>query len=369
MKNKISAIVFLIFIGIFAAGYFIVEDREFSDMENRYLTTMPKFSLDSFANGTFTSDFESYMADQVIFKDNLVTLKTDLSRLCNMTQVNGVYFGEEDYLIQDYEKPTELLDSNLNYIKTFAQRNEIPMTMLLVPNASYIYEDKMPLFGETYPQDAVISQVRDALSSELTFVDASDILLEHKEESIYFKTDHHWTMEGAYYGYQVLGEALNISVTNRDDYEIEVVSEDFYGSMYSKAPSAGQSPDVISIYHNPEGIYQVEYLDEEKTTDSLFVYENLEIKDQYTVFLGGNHPLLHITSNSENEENVLVIKDSYAHCLLPMLADHYSSMYVMDLRYYHSDIDAFIEENNIEQVIFIYNVEFLSTDNNFLWLK
>ena len=97
--------------------------------------------------------------------------------------------------------------------------------------------------------------------------------------------------------------------------------------------------------------------------------DNLEIKDKYTTYLDGNHPFIKITSNSSNKEKLLVIKDSYAHSLLPLLADNYSEIYVVDLRYYHQSVSELAKSLNISKVLFINNLEFLSTDDNFLWLN
>ena len=93
-----------------------------------------------------------------------------------------------------------------------------------------------------------------------------------------------------------------------------------------------------------------------------------ERKDKYAVFFGGNYPVARIKSNGVNTEKVLIIKDSYANSLVPFLADQYREIHMLDLRYYHESVSEYIRENGIERVIFINNVDFISTDNNFLWL-
>ena len=149
-----------------------------------------------------------------------------------------------------------------------------------------------------------------------------------------------------------------------------MASDEFYGTLYSNAPTFSAKPDEVLFYHNPDGEYTVEYLDEGWTSDSLYNYENLEIKDKYTTYLDGNHSIIKITSNAVSGDNgkLLVVKDSYAHSFLPLLADNYSEIIVVDLRYYHESVSELAKENGIENVLFINNIEFLSTDNNFLWL-
>lgn len=369
MRNKVSAIIFIIFILFFACGFWILPDREFSDMENRNLTTLPKFTFKSFLDGEFTASFEEYMSDQMILKDALVSFKVDMVKTIGQKLVGGVFFGEDGYLIQQYSMPDEQLQKNLAEIKTFADSAPVPVTLLMVPNASEIYPEKLPPLTECYSQSTVIAWMIEELGDSLQFVDATDILLAHKEEGLFFKTDHHWNMKGAYYGYQQLCQALGVKEKALSDYEETLGSTAFYGSLYSKAPSAFQIPDTLTMYENPMGSYQVNYVQEGVTSEDLYARENLEIKDKYTVFLDGNHPYITIDSNAGIDEHVLVLKDSYAHDMLPFLADTYAHLYVLDLRYFHNDLSQFMEENEIDRVVMIHNVDFISTDVNFMWLN
>lgn len=368
MRDKITAIAFLIFILVFGIGFLLLPDREFSEMENRKLAQCPDFFVSSFLKGDYTADFETYMSDQMLFKDTFVSVKVDTLKAMGHRLVNGVFFGKDGYLIQQYEKPGAQLSENIGHIKAFAHSTELPITFLLAPNASEIYPEKLPALTACYSQKEVISGVEAELSGSLCLVDATDILLAHKSEDLFFKTDHHWNMKGAYYGYQALMESLGLSAKPLAEYGQTEGSHAFYGSLYSKAPSGSQVSDTLTLYKNPQGEYLVNYVQEADTASDVFALENLEIKDKYTVFLDGNHPYITIDSNAENKENVLVLKDSYAHALLPFLADSFGHLEVLDLRYFHNDLGQFIREHEIDRVIMIYNVDFLSSDVNFLWL-
>ncbi len=368
MKNKISAIIFIIFIGIFSIGSFVLPDRTFSDMENRNLQQMPELTLGTFLDGTFSGQFETYMADQMMGKDAFVSLKVDTVRTAGQKLVNGVFFGKDGYLIQKYDRPGEQLDKNIGFIKSFAESCEIPVTLMVVPNASEIYPEKLPMLTECYSQELVIKKMKEQLSDSLEFVDATENLKTHRDEGIYFKTDHHWTMLGAYYGYEALCDSLELGCKPLSAYKVTRGSDTFYGSLYSKAPSMTQRPDVIDLYENTEGSYEVTYVQKNYVTNDVFERSNLNIKDKYTVFMNGNHPLVTVKSNGVGAEKVLVIKDSYGHALLPFLADTYADMHIVDLRYFHEDMKKYIVENEFDRVIFIHNVDFVSSDQNFLWL-
>lgn len=380
MRNKILTISFLAFICVFAFGSVIAKDRDFSDMENRNLTKFPEITGETIVSGEFTEDFEKYMSDQIIFKDFLVKLKVIENLALNQKYINGVYFAE-DMLIQDYQNPYNQLGTNISYVNEFAEANsDLNCTWLLIPNACYVYEDRLPSYASCYDQSEVLAYIYGSVSDEIAVTDCFDELMANKDEYIYYKTDHHWTMQGAYIGYESYCEFVGIEDSSEfanntdfdlsDVYDIEVASDEFYGTLYSNAPTFSAEPDEVLLYHKPDGEYTVEYLDEGWTSDSLYNYENLEIKDKYTTYLDGNHSIIKITSNAVSRDNgkLLVVKDSYAHSFLPLLADNYSEIIVVDLRYYHDSVSKLAKENGIENVLFINNIEFLSTDNNFLWL-
>lgn len=370
MRNKMISLLFVVYILVFAIGTILVRDRDFSEMENRNLAQMPVISAKSVLDGSFSSDFEKYMSDQIMGKDMLVRLKVLENRALGQKCINGVYFAADDMLIADYINPYNQLSKNLNYINEFVENNpELDCTWLLAPNACYIYDDKLPAFASCYDQGEVMAYIEANAVENMRVVDCSRELMADRDSYIYYRTDHHWTMHGAYIGYSVLCDALGIDAVPEDRYDIRTGSSTFLGTQYSNAPMFAQKPDDILLYYNPQGNYEVEYVDDGVTMNSLYNTDNLKIKDKYTTYLDGNHSYVKIKSNSSNDEKLLVVKDSYAHSLLPLLADNYSEIHVVDLRYYHQSVSALAEAEGITQVVFINNLDFISTDDNYLWLQ
>lgn len=368
-RNQIITIVFLLYIGFFAIGSIVLRDRTFSELENRQLAAFPEVSFSSIAKGAFMEDFETYMQDQIILKDELVTLHTTVTYGMNVRLINGVYFASEGRLIQDYSYDEAQLSENVSFVNDFAESYpDYHYTWLVAPTAGEIYGETLPDHAPYDSQKQALSYLQENVSDKITLIIPEQELLMHKSEYLYYRTDHHWTQNGAYYGYRALCEGLGIEPKEKDAYQVNEPSKSFYGTLYSKAPRVGVEPDSIFLYENPAGAYQVDYPEENETKDGLYQYENLMKKDKYTVYLGGNHPLMVIHGNGELKEPVLVIKDSYAHCLLPFLADHYAEIHVLDLRYYHKSVSEYAKEHGIENIILINNVDFLTTDNNFLWL-
>jgi len=183
-------------------------------------------------------------------------------------------------------------------------------------------------------------------------------LFANREQSIFYKTDHHWTTNGAYYAYQVLGKQMGFEPKIKEDFRIETVTNDFYGSLYSKSGYRHMKPDSSKLYlPEDNGRNSVEYVDEQQRSDSLYVMDNLKKKDKYTVFLNGNHGLIKIATSNRKGKKLLVIKDSYANSFLPFLTQHFQEIYVIDLRYYEGDIKKLIQEQQIHDMLLLYNVQ------------
>lgn len=368
-KNRIISIAFLLYLGFFSIGSILVKDRTFSDMENRNLQTFPKLNTETLAKGTFMDEFESYMQDQIILKDELVEINTTVSYVLNQRLIHGVYFAENGMLIQDYVYDGRQIQENVSYVNDFVSEHpDFEYTWLVVPTAGEIYKEALPDYAPYDSQQKAMDYLKENVSENITLIIPEQELLAHKSEYLFYNTDHHWTQNGAYYGYEALCSGMGIMPAAKERYQVNEPSGAFYGSLYSKAPKLGTKPDRIFLYENSNGKYHVEYLDEKWSEDSLYHYENLLLKDKYTTYLDGNHALLTIQGNGAAKEPVLVIKDSYAHSLLPFLADNFAEIHVIDLRYYHQSVSEYAKEHGIQKIIFINNIDFVTTDNNFLWL-
>ncbi len=369
MKDKITVGVFLIFIVVFSVGHLFVKDKSFSSTENRFLNSVPKVTAEGIVSGDYTVGIDAYLKDHIIFRNTLIKNRISVLRATNITEENGVFWGQNDRLLLDYKKPDEQLENNLADIQEFTDGLGIDCTLLIVPTATEIYAEKLPKKAVSYSQKTTIKNVQDTLEESLNIVDATEILNQHKDEYIFFRTDQNWTMEGAYYGYTELCKGLNIEPTAKNKLTKTVGSDEYLGGLYSMAPTRGQKEDDLVIYTNGSGTYKVDYVDDGTRATTLIEYDNLKLKDKYSVFLDGNHSLLRISSNASSNENVLIIKDSYGQALIPFLCDNYSDIHVIDLRYYHDNVDNYIARNGITKIIFIYNVDFISNDDNFRWLN
>ena len=106
--------------------------------------------------------------------------------------------------------------------------------------------------------------------------------------------------------------------------------------------------------------------DGSKTTeyDSLYVRSYLDVKDKYSSFTGSNSPIVTIETDVDNGKNLLLIKDSYAHSLVPFLSKHYSKITMVDMRYINTDLNRFIDLSEYQQTMFMFNAVTFSSDKD-----
>lgn len=347
---------------LLSIGFFITKKVDFSINENRYLEKFPTFSFEKLERGSFTKDLENYLADHFPKRDFFMGLKTGFEKSLGKREINDIYIAADGYFIEKYAEPI----NNKKIISTFQSLTEniedAAISFMLVPTAISIYQEKLPPFVKDNRQMENFHY----LSSQIPeIIDISEKLLENRERfPLFYKLDHHWTTYGAYIAYQEFAKAKGFEPKSIEEYQITTVSNDFKGTIYSKINDYSVAADEIVIFELPKQEIEVNYQDSGEIATSFYEYSYLEKKDQYSFFLNNIHPFIEITSHSaESEEEIVVIKDSFANCFIPFLADHYKKIYVVDTRYYKDAISEFINQNKkIKDVLVLYNMNTIDSD-------
>ncbi|MBP1737622.1 MAG: hypothetical protein H6Q60_1503 [Oscillospiraceae bacterium] len=366
--SVLICVLFCGFLGLIALAHLFMPDKEFSETENRYLTELTdvKTDFDSIVSGEMMSEFETYLTDQFPLRDSWISAKTLVERLSGKQENNGVYFGSQDTLITQFDEPDwDEVDQNLSYVQSFAEQAEIPVYFSLIPGKVTVWADRLPDNAPNADEDAVISR-GEAVNAN--WVDMEGSLEEHSDESIYYRTDHHWTSLGAYYGYTALMRAMNIEPVLLSDYQKTTVSTSFFGTTYSKSGVRWISPDSIDVYVPADGISVTSYATGSPVESGLYVDSFLSKKDKYSMFLGGNTPLCVIKTGLTDAPKLLIIRDSYTDSLAPFLTAHFSEIHLVDLRYYNSfNPKDYIQQNGIDAAAVLFSVDnFVSASGLFL---
>ena len=60
----------------------------------------------------------------------------------------------------------------------------------------------------------------------------------------------------------------------------------------------------------------------------------------------------------------MIIKDSFANCFVPFLAEEYANIYMIDLRYFKENMKNYVQEQEITEVLMLYNISNFLSDKN-----
>ena len=259
------AVLFALFISVFFLVDVFNSDRAFSEFENTSLAQKPAFSWSSFVDGSFGSKYVKYINEQFLGRDNWISMKAVADMGLGRIESHGVTYGDDHYLmekleiVEDQNYPANAgtnivkqtaLDRSNGMVSSFLQMYDQPITFSLVPNSYAILEDEVPTGFPGADQQAYTQQIYQTLrevDDQLEIVDFSDALSQHKDEYIYYRTDHHWTTLGAYYAYVAYCEQKGLTPVSLEELKENKV-EDFYGTFYSKAKRPSQPADTITWY-------------------------------------------------------------------------------------------------------------------------
>ena len=357
-------------------GAVLHKPTEFSETENRYLEQRPKLTTVKLFDGSFMKDYETFITDQFPERSFFMGLKTAVERLRGRTDDNGVYFGKDGYLFGKYDGAvfeSETAENNISavaeFVKLYADKfGKEHFKIALAPSSSEILKDKLPANAPVYNQTGFIDKIKKEVGEDFV-IDLGENLKKHADEYIYFRTDHHWTTLGAYYGYEAIASGFGLEVQSLEKLKADTVSNDFLGTYDSKVNTGligGVAPDSITIYSSSEIDKAVMMWDndKDKTFDNIYKMDALKGKDKYTVFFGGNHSVTDIKTENKTGKTLLIIKDSFAHSLAPFLIKDYDRIIMLDLRYFNKSLKKYLSENKITDLLVLYSTPDFAEDAN-----
>ncbi|MBE6750384.1 MAG: hypothetical protein E7560_04395 [Ruminococcaceae bacterium] len=396
--NIFTTASFLVVIFALSIAFFLMPDKEFSSEENRSLQAFPETEFGNIADGTFTKEMNVYFADQFVARDEFVGLKGMVASVLGCGENNGVLLGKNEQLAvrlfdtykNRFEKTSstdfyysENLKDSLEKFNEYAKSETLPLITLFPPRTVDVVGEDL-----IYPNENGISlseEIKSSVCEESGYIDLLPIFQKENEKGnyVYYKTDHHWTSEGAYIAYTEIMKkwGMEEKIIPKDSFKVEQIS-DFYGTTWSKAGMKFVPSDILEIWSlgNQEDFittcYSVVRQKDEngkmikakkpyKTFSGYLNREYLTEKNKYAAFLDGTHNEQTVFLKSgEKRERLLVMKDSFADSLVPFLAQHFD-LVIINLANNNTNVTEYAKEYNCDRVLFVYNFENL-TENNIL---
>ncbi len=367
--KRLPGVIFMVLLLGLAGKEALSHQRTYSPVEKRELQTRPEISITKVLDGRFQKKYESYLRDQFPGRDHWVSFQTDMELFMGKNEIHNVYIGKNHYLLEHYtekEFDPQQISKNLQALEKFVgkAKQNADVHVMMVPTKSWVLREKLPAFAPHYKEQKFYDALQQKLEKEDVLISVEPVLDAHKEEEIYYRTDHHWTTLGAWYAYEQYTKAVGGDLQRaQGKKKFRCISKDFYGTTYAKINYARQA-DKIEIYE-PADKLRVVYNMGEKKTKTLYDVSFLKTADQYSVFTGGNQAVLQITGGIKNGKTLLLIKDSFANSILPFLAEDYEKLVVVDLRQLNVSGDRLLEMFSPTDILILYNSAQFAQDKEF----
>ena len=367
--KRLPGVIFMVLLLGLAGKEALAHQRTYSPVEKRELQTRPEISITKVLDGRFQKKYESYLRDQFPGRDHWVSFQTDMELFMGKNEIHNVYIGKNHYLLEHYtekEFDPQQISKNLQALEKFVgkAKQNADVHVMMVPTKSWVLREKLPAFAPHYKEQKFYDALQQKLEKEDVLISVEPVLDAHKEEEIYYRTDHHWTTLGAWYAYEQYTKAVGGDLQRaQGKKKFRCISKDFYGTTYAKINYARQA-DKIEIYE-PADKLRVVYNMGEKKTKTLYDVSFLKTADQYSVFTGGNQAVLEITGGIKNGKTLLLIKDSFANSILPFLAEDYEKLVVVDLRQLNVSGDRLLEMFSPTDILILYNSAQFAQDKEF----
>ncbi len=386
MIARITVFGFLLIIVAFSISFILAPDRPFSEQENRALRTRPSFSLSALTSGAYAEQINEYFADQFPLRDLLVSCKAYVELSLGKGENDGILLGANGCLARrmlDVRRSNgtsledcDVLDSahlraSAEGINRLSRGLDVPLTVLLAGRNVDVCASS---FAYLSSSSAATEQMMEALSPQISFADTvSDLRARHEAgEKVYYRTDHHWTTYGAYLAYRELMRTMGMedAVLPMDFFEVQTVSDAFYGSLWSAGGMKFVAPDSMEVWFGEdEGEYEV--VADGKVLDGFYQFSHVEKKDKYSIFLDGTHDVVTVSrKDGEVRPRLMLVKDSFANSLAPFLARHFDLVLLnLSSKTDFTNASERAAEYGADRVVLVYSLENIITADRAARLK
>lgn len=259
-----------------------------------------------------------------------------------------------------FDRYASLLPENGNLVLTFVPHSSAATRLMAQEKPDGMYSEL-----EGYIEAVTCDKVYGVPATDIL----GSLLLDG--QYVFFRTDMHWTPEGAYYVYAKMVERAGKEATPLENFQIEEESP-FLGTLYRDNPTKQmkENPDTLDLLTPPNKVRMVRLTKEGETEIPLLDME-ANARDRYTVYLGGpGGPWTILYSDAPTEENCLVITDSYGLCFVPLLTGQYAQVHYYDARYYKQSelgksVSEMIATYNIKDIYLVLGVAHTFEDTYF----
>ena len=354
----------VLFLGILYAVFIInllKPADKLSVSERRKLAQFPDISVASILDKKSMDGFDNYAVDQMAFRENYRRLKAlfDIN-VWFKSDNNAIFVAGDQVFKTEYpmnENSARRLCDIINYV--YGQFLEgMNVHYALVPDKNYYLEDTRHLIMD-YPGYAAF--IRDNIRGEVGDIDLFDELALDS----YFMTDSHWKQDMIGGVVDAIAAGLGSDMRfDADSYERESYSP-FYGVYYGQSALNVKPDELVYLVNDTTENAVVTSIEQPGAFLDIYDTNLLGGMDSYNLFMQGPQAII----RAENPYNVsgrelIIIRDSYASSLAPLLLPGYSAVTLVDLRYILPNLlGQFIDFTN-QDVLFLYSATLFNNSDS-----
>lgn len=379
LKQYPIVTLFFCFLALYTVGDCFARAKPEDEYENRKLAQFPPFSWQQMAKNEWAPKYEEYVQDQFLLRHQWIVLKSVCESLLLRTENNGVVYGDDDYQFAKFmtlstttDGTTLQLDQNIRFLTRFAGRHPDKVTVMIAPSAANILADKLPAGVPLLDENPYIDRLYAELAPVAATVDLRPALRAAAGEYIYYRTDHHWTTDGALLAYQAAAGQLGLGGFDAAAHTWRSCAP-FTGTNYNKSLKFDTLPDELRYVELDAELTVKELLPDgseySSQTGPLYDLEKLQQRDMYAMFLRGNNGYSTIPGTAGNGRRILVIKDSYANCFVPFLLSDFDQVDVVDLRNWKYNVETLIQMFDYDEILVLYNFQTFSSETTLFYLN
>jgi hypothetical protein len=372
--------------------------QQISEDEKRQLTVFPQLTVPNYLSKLYADSLDKYCSDHFPFRNEFINASFTLNDNRGIKDEEPVIYNVAQAAPDTAQNTTAQNDTSANQVaneylqsvlvvdkrgiqlfggstraaQSFAQMvnsyqtlygNTLKIYCLAIPTGADFYLPAK-FRNRSNREKPNIDATYNALDVNVIKVDAYNELKQHTNEYLQFNTDHHWTGRGAYYAYRAFCSAAGFQPYELNQFKRGVIKR-FLGTLYylTHNKDLKENIDSVEYFKLPIKTKVSYYLEDnyEKAYASRLFYETAKGGNAYSVFLGGDFPLLKVTSDVKNGRKIIILKDSYGNAFAPYLALHFEEVYVIDYRYFRGDIKKLIKTKGITDLMFAHNTFVVNT--------
>ena len=353
MKNIVLTVVMTAFLIVLTLFSWLKPQDNYSDSERRELAKFPKLSIETILSGKFMTDFESYTLDQFPLRDNFRTLKS-ISAFYGLHQLdnNDIYLADGYASKLEYPLNITMIDNAADKFKwlydTYMADKHMTLYYSVVPDKNYFLAEENGYLSFDY--DELTGRLREQIEY-MEYIDITDLL----SIEDYYRTDTHWKQENIIDVAERLANKIGTDISG--EYTENTLDQPFYGVYYGQS-ALPLSPDTIKYLTNDtlDACVVTSYSNGTPVTQPMYNMDKAYGKDAYEMFLSGTEAILTIENpNANTDKELIVFRDSFGSSLVPLLAEGYSKITVVDIRYVQSSYLGNVIEFENQDVLFLYS--------------